>query len=58
MGDWLVGKVTGHVEWLPEYPDIGRAVPEFEDGSIREWIHPPFRVVDLRRKTSCPVVRV
>lgn len=58
VGVRLVGEVVEHIERLVDYPDIGREVPEFEDAAIRELIHPPFRIVYLRRETSCHVVRV
>lgn len=58
VGVRLVGEVIAHIERLADHPDIGREVPEFEESSIRELIHPPFRIVYLRREMSCHVVRV
>lgn len=57
-GHDLVAAIIEHVEILSPHPDIGRVVPEFEDDSIRELIHPPFRVVYLRVNESISIIRV
>lgn len=40
------------------HPKIGRIVPEFDDESIREIIHKPFRVVYLLKGEMIYVIRV
>lgn len=58
IGQDFVASIVEHVETLSSHPDIGRVVPEFNDGSIRELIHSPFRVVYLREIKSIKVIRV
>ena len=47
-----------HIETLAEHPSTGRVVPEFQDDSVRELIHSPFRVVYLRESESINIIRV
>ena len=54
----FVSSIIKHCEILETHPDIGRMVPEFEDETIREIIHPPFRIVYLRKLTSLQIIRV
>ncbi len=58
IGQEFVASIVEHVETLSSHPDIGRVVPEFDDESIRELIHSPFRVVYLRESKSIKVIRV
>lgn len=58
IGQDFVAAIVEHVETLSSHPDIGREVPEFNDESIRELIHSPFRVVYLREIRSIKVIRV
>lgn len=58
IGKEFVASIIGHIETLPDNPDIGRKVPEFDVEKIRELIHGPFRIVYLRENTSIQVVRV
>ncbi len=58
IGQDFVASIVEHVETLSSNPDIGRVVPEFNDESIRELIHSPFRVVYLREVKSIRVIRV
>ncbi len=46
------------IEHLASHPDIGRVVPEFGQVSLRELIHPPFRIVYRRDPDAVRVVRV
>lgn len=50
--------ILGRAETLLRHPDSGRMVPEFEQEHIREFIHPPFRVVYLRSSKIINLVRV
>jgi len=58
IGQDFVVAIIEHIETLSTHPDIGRVVPEFNDDSIRELIHSPFRVVYLRESKSIKVIRV
>lgn len=58
LGQEFVASIVEHVETLSSHPDIGRVVPEFDDETIRELIHSPYRVVYLRESKSIKVIRV
>jgi plasmid stabilization system protein ParE len=58
IGQDFVAAIVEHIETLSAHPDIGRVVPEFNDDSIRELIHSPFRVVYLREIESIKIIRV
>ena len=58
IGEQYVVSVIDHIQTLSDNPDIGRKVPEFDEEKIRELIHPPFRVVYLREKSSIHIIRV
>jgi toxin ParE1/3/4 len=57
-GERLLREVIAAVERLAEYPESGRMVPEFGVASLREVIHPPFRVVYRLDQGRVRVVRV
>lgn len=46
------------IQALAEHPDMGRAVPEFDQSFLRELIHPPFRIVYRRDPQRVSIVRV
>ncbi|NOQ16722.1 MAG: type II toxin-antitoxin system RelE/ParE family toxin [Methyloprofundus sp.] len=58
IGEQYVVAIIEHIQTLSDNPDIGRKVPEFDKEKIRELIHPPFRIVYLREKSSIHVIRV
>jgi toxin ParE1/3/4 len=58
VGRRLVTSVIDHVEQLTDFPDSGRAVPEFETPWLRELELPPFRIVYRRGDGVVTVVRV
>lgn len=58
IGQNFVAEIVEHIESLSTNPDIGRVVPEFSDTSIRELIHPPFRIIYLRDNKLIKIVRV
>jgi toxin ParE1/3/4 len=41
----VISRLIAATERLVEFPESGRAVPEFEDAFIREVVHPPYRIV-------------
>ncbi len=45
VGKRLLAEVFEQVEVLAEHPEIGRNVPEFDTPTLRELIHPPYRIV-------------
>jgi plasmid stabilization system protein ParE len=54
----FVAAIVQQVEKLSDYPDIGRVVREFNDQSIRELIHSPFRIVYFRESAAIKIIRV
>ncbi len=58
VGERLVGEIFDRIEVLADHPDIGRAVPEFAQSSLRELIQPPFRIAYRREVARVRVVRV
>ncbi len=58
IGDKFVRDIIEHIETLPDNPDKGRKVPEFNQEKIRELIHPPFRIVYLREELTIHIVRI
>ena len=58
VGSRVVAEILARVETLGDLPDSGRVVPEFEQASLRELIHPPFRIVYRRAASHVQVVRV
>ena len=58
IGQNFVTEIVERIEALSSHPDIGRVVPEFTDGLIRELIHSPFRIVYLRESELINIIRV
>ena len=58
IGTQFVSAIIEHIQTLEPHPDIGRPVPEFDSPTIRELIHPPFRIVYLREESSIHIIRV
>jgi len=58
IGVKFVTEILVHAEGLRDNPDIGSVVPEFEEKTIREVIHPPFRMVYLRENSQIHIIRV
>ena len=58
VGNNFILGIMSHIEQLPDNPKIGRQVPEFSMSSIRELIHPPFRIVYVLNEISIQVIRV
>lgn len=54
----FVTKIICHIETLPDNPEIGRIVPEFNEKNIRELIHSPFRIVYLKEEKTISIIRV
>lgn len=58
VGDRLVREVVAKIEQLTEHPESGRIVPEFGIKTIRELIHPPFRIVYRMDTSKIWIIRV
>ena len=58
IGKEFLASIIDHIQILMDHPDIGRIVPEFDQPSIREMIHPPFRIVYLRELEVIKVIRI
>ncbi len=58
VGQNFASAIFDHIQTLTDHPDIGRMVPEFSEETIREIIHPPFRIVYLREPTTVQIIRV
>ena len=58
IGKNFIIEIIKHIETLPANPKIGRQVPEFQMASIRELIHPPFRVVYVLNDHSIQIIRI
>ena len=58
VGERLLREVVSQVERLAEFPESGRIVPEFGIATLREVIHPPFRIVYRVGEGHVRVVRV
>ena len=57
-GDRTLRRILDSIGLLAEQPGMGRVVPEFGQGSLRELIRPPFRIVYRREPGGVSVVRV
>ena len=58
VGERLLREVIAAVERLADFPESGRAVPEFGIARLREIIHPPFRIVYRVDTDRVRIVRV
>jgi toxin ParE1/3/4 len=58
VGERLLRKILSAAERLADFPESGRIVPEFGMASLREIIHPPFRIVYRLDKRGIRIVRV
>ncbi len=58
IGEDFILEIISHIERLPDNPEIGRQVPEFQMPSIRELMHSPFRIVYVLNEASIQIIRV
>ena len=58
VGERLVREIFAKTEQLIDFPESGRIVPEFGMRTVRELIHPPFRLVYRMDTTVIRIVRV
>lgn len=57
-GERTLKRILDSIALLAELPEMGRVVPEFGRGSLRELIRPPFRIVYRREQEGVSIVRV
>jgi plasmid stabilization system protein ParE len=57
-GKRLVQEIFARLEQLLDFPESGRIVPEFSVKTIRELIHPPYRLVYRIDSSKIWIVRV
>jgi len=57
-GQEYISAIIEHIQTLVDHPRIGRTVPEFDDETIREIIHPPYRIVYLLEEHVIQIIRV
>ena len=58
VGSRHLTEIFESVESLPDNPQLGRVVPEFDEPHIREIIHPPYRIVYMLDSKSIQIIRV
>ena len=57
-GERLLTEILKRIQTLRDHPEKGRIVPEFDQPTLRELIHPPFRIVYRLERPRVSVVRV
>ena len=57
-GTRTLRRIRDSIGILAGQPEMGRDVPEFGQGSLRELIGPPFRIVCRRESEGVAIVRV
>jgi len=58
IGDRFLADILQRVNTLRDHPETGRIVPEFDQTTLRELIHRPFRIVYRLQKSRLYIVRV
>lgn len=58
VGVRQVNEILDRIDSLNDHPQLGRVVPEYELASIREIIHPPYRIVYLIQAEELQVIRI
>jgi addiction module RelE/StbE family toxin len=54
----VVDRITQKSKLLKKFPLLGAEVPEYEDASIRELLHYPYRIIYRVRKDRIDIVSV
>jgi plasmid stabilization system protein ParE len=57
-GERVLTEILQRIQTLRDHPEKGRIVPEFDQPTLRELIHPPFRIVYRIEKPRVSIVRV
>ena len=56
-GNQFVTEIPARIEALRHHPQLGPTVTEFEQSSLRELLHPPFRIVCRREPEHVRIAR-
>lgn len=54
----VVDRITRRSQQIAEFPDSGRAVPEYESDDVREVIETPYRIISTIRGEQIDVVAI
>jgi plasmid stabilization system protein ParE len=54
----MAARIKKAVGMLPEFPDIGRMVPEFDNPVVRELLVRPYRVVYKRDPNDLKILAI
>jgi len=57
-GQRIVQDIIDATRALPDFPEMGRIVPEFETPSLRELIRPPYRIVYRLHPGRISIIRI
>lgn len=57
-GQRIVRELIDATKALPDYPQMGRIVPEFDTPSLRELIRPPHRIVCRLDPKRIAIIRI
>ncbi|MDX8404984.1 MAG: type II toxin-antitoxin system RelE/ParE family toxin [Mariprofundus sp.] len=57
-GKRMAKKLIATTQTLPDYPHMGRVVPEFDTPSLRELIRPPYRIVYRLKEERISIIRI
>jgi len=58
IGKQIVQKLIDATQTLPNFPEMGRTVPEFDTPTLRELIQPPYRAVYHLTPDRIAIIRV
>lgn len=57
IGIKQLNEIFSRIDTLSDHPQLGRIVPEYGLISLREIIHPPYRIVYLLHTDEIQVIR-
>ena len=58
VGKRFLNEILERIQTLRDHPTNGRVVPEVEQPTLRELIHPPFRIGYRVQGSTVSIVRV
>ena len=54
----FVRKIVDQVEHIPDFPQLGRMVPEIQDEQVRERMYQNYRLIYRIKNESIEIVRI
>jgi plasmid stabilization system protein ParE len=57
-GSRIAGELIAATEILPNHPEMGRIVPEFDTPILRELIRPPYRIIYRLLPNRVAIIRI